>query len=105
MPKLDDNLGWDLKIFCNSNWEGDPKTRVSVMGFIIYLLSVSICWRFKSQKVVTLLSTEAKYVAISEALKELKFIYYLLSDLHIKVNLLIVVKRTTLDQFLCPKML
>jgi hypothetical protein len=41
---------------------------------------------------VTLLSTEAEYVAISEAVKELKFIYYLLSDLHIKVNLPIVVK-------------
>jgi hypothetical protein len=41
---------------------------------------------------VTLSSTEAKYVAISKAVKELKFIYYLLSDIHIKVNLPIVVK-------------
>jgi hypothetical protein len=41
---------------------------------------------------VTLSSTEVKYVAISDAVKELKFIYYLLSDLHIKVNLPIVVK-------------
>jgi hypothetical protein len=41
---------------------------------------------------VTLSSTEAEYVAISEAIKELKFIYYLLSDLHIKVNLPVVVK-------------
>jgi hypothetical protein len=95
--KLDNNLGWDLKIFCDSNWAGDPKTRVSVMGFIIYLLSVPICWRSKSQKGVTLLSTEAKYVAISEAVKELKFIYYLLSDLHIKVNLPIVVKTDNIE--------
>jgi hypothetical protein len=65
---------------------------VSVTGFIIYLLNVPICWRSKSQKGVTLLSTEAEYVAISKAIKELKFIYYLLSDLHIKVNLPIVVK-------------
>jgi hypothetical protein len=41
---------------------------------------------------VTLSSTEAEYVAISEAIKELKFIYYLLCDLHIKLNLPIVVK-------------
>jgi hypothetical protein len=61
-------------------------------GFSIYLLSVPICWHSKSQKGVTLSSTEAEYVAISEAIKELKFIYYLLSDLHIKVNLPIVVK-------------
>jgi hypothetical protein len=65
---------------------------VSVTGFIIYLLSVPICWRSKSQKGVTLLSTEAEYVAIFKAVKELKFIYYLLSDLQIKVNLPIVVK-------------
>jgi hypothetical protein len=41
---------------------------------------------------VTLSSTEVEYVAISEAVKELKFIYYLLCDLHIKLNLSIVVK-------------
>jgi hypothetical protein len=91
-PKLDNNFGWNLKIFCDSNWAGDAETRVSVTGFTIYLLSVPICWRSKSQKGVTLSSTEAEYVAISEANKELKFIYYLLIDLHIKVNLPIVVK-------------
>jgi hypothetical protein len=61
-------------------------------GFIIYLLNIPIYWRSKSQKGVTLSSTEAKYMTISEAFKELKFIYYLLNDLHIKVNLPIVVK-------------
>jgi hypothetical protein len=55
-------------------------------------LNLPICWHSKSQKGVTLLSTEAKYVAISKTIKELKFIHYLLSDLHIKVNLPIVVK-------------
>jgi hypothetical protein len=34
-PRLDNNLGWDLKIFCDSDWAGDPKTRVIVTGFII----------------------------------------------------------------------
>jgi hypothetical protein len=39
-----------------------------------------------------LLSTEAKYVAISEAVKEVKFVFYLLCDLQIKVKLPVVVK-------------
>jgi hypothetical protein len=91
-PRLDNNLGWDLKTFCNIDEVGHPGTRASVTGFIISLLSVPICWRSKSQQGVTISSTEAEYVAISEAVKELKFIYYLLSDLHIKVNLPIVVK-------------
>jgi hypothetical protein len=68
-PKLDNNLGWDLKKFCGSDWADDPETRVSLTGLIIYLLNVPICWRSKSQKGVTLLSTEAKYIAISEAFK------------------------------------
>jgi hypothetical protein len=54
---------------------------------------------------VTSLSTEAEYVAIFKAVKELKFIYYLLSDLHIKVNLPIVVKTDNIGAILCPKML
>jgi hypothetical protein len=91
-PRLDNNLGWDLKMFCDRNWSDYSETRVSVTGFIIYLLNVPICWLSKSQKGVTLLSTEAEYVAIPEAVKELKFIYYLLNDLHIKVNLPIMVK-------------
>jgi hypothetical protein len=76
---------------------------VSVTGFIIYLLSVPICWRSKSQKGVTLSSKEAKYVAISEAVKELKFIYYLLSDLHIKINLPIVVKTDNIGTIFMSK--
>jgi hypothetical protein len=92
MPKLDDDFSWNLKVFYDSDWAGEPETRVSVTGFVIYLLDVPVCWRSKSQKGVTLSSTEAEYVAISEAVKEVKFIYYLLCDFHIKVNLPIIIK-------------
>jgi hypothetical protein len=78
--------------FCDSDWAGDPEIRVSVTGFVIYLLDVPVWWRSKSQKGVTLLSTDAEYVAIFEAIKEVKFIYYLLCDFHIKVNLTIIIK-------------
>jgi hypothetical protein len=91
-PIVDNNLGWKLKIFCDRDWAGDPKTRVGMTGLIIYLLNILIYWCSKSQKEVTLSSTEAKYVAISDDVKDLKFIYHLLSDFHIKVNLLIMVK-------------
>jgi hypothetical protein len=56
------------------------------------LLGVPVCWRSKSQKGVTLSSTEAVYVAISEAVKEVKFIYYLFCDFHIKVILPVIIK-------------
>jgi hypothetical protein len=44
------------------------------------------------QRGVTLSSSEAEYVAISESVKEIKFVYYLLKDVGIKVNLPIIVK-------------
>ena len=92
MPKIEDSEDWNLKIFCDSDWAGDAETRISVTGFIVYLLDVPICWRSKGQRSVALSSTEAEYVAISEAAKEIKFIYYLLTDIHVKVKLPIVVK-------------
>jgi hypothetical protein len=90
-PKIE-NQNWTLKVFCDSDWAGDPETRISVTGFIIYLLNVPICWRSKGQRGVTLSSSEAEYVAISEAAKEIKLIFYLLKDIGVDVQLPIVVK-------------
>ena len=73
--------------YCNSDWAGDAETRISVTGFIIYLLGVPICWRSKGQKGVTLSSSEAEYAAMSEAVKENRFVYYLLENLGISVKL------------------
>jgi hypothetical protein len=59
----------------NSNWAGDSETRISVTGFIVNLMNVPVFWRSKAQRGVTLSSSEAEYVAISEAVKEITFIY------------------------------
>jgi hypothetical protein len=83
---------WSLHIFCDSDWAGDSEKRISVTGFIVYLINVQVCWRSKAQRGVTLSSSEAEYVAISEAVKEIKFIYYLLREIGIEVNLPITVK-------------
>jgi hypothetical protein len=45
-----------------------------VTGFIIYLQGAPVCWRSMAQKGVTLSSSEAEYVAISDAVKEIKFL-------------------------------
>jgi hypothetical protein len=81
-----------LKIFCDSDLAGVPETRISVIGFIVCLLDLPICWRSKAQSRVKLSSAEAEYIAIFEAAKEIKFIYYLLKDLHAQVNFPIIVK-------------
>jgi hypothetical protein len=55
-------------------------------------MNVPVCWRSKVQRVVTLSSSKAEYVTISEAVKKIKFIYYLLREIRIEVNLLFTVK-------------
>jgi hypothetical protein len=83
---------WSLHVFCDSDWVGDSEKRISVTGFIVYLMNVPVCWRSKAQRGVTLSSSEAEYVAMSEAVKEIMFIYYLLREIGIEVNLPITVK-------------
>jgi hypothetical protein len=34
---------WDLVLYCDSDWAGDPESRISVTGFIMHLLGVTIC--------------------------------------------------------------
>ena len=83
---------WDLVSYCDSDWAGDPESRISVTGFIMYLLGVPICWRSKAQKGVTLSSSKAEYVAMLEAVKEIRFIFYLLRSMFIEVKLPIIVR-------------
>jgi hypothetical protein len=83
---------WSLCVFCDSNWARDSETRISVTGFIVYLMNVPVCWRSRAQRGLTLPCSEAEYVAISEAVKESKFIYYILQRIGIDIELPIIVK-------------
>jgi hypothetical protein len=50
MQPVDDGNYWDLVSYCDSNWAGDAETRISVTGFIIYLLGVPMVWTSKATK-------------------------------------------------------
>jgi hypothetical protein len=52
-------------------------------------MSVPVCLRSKGQRVVTLSISEAEYVAISEAVNEVKFIDSFLKEIGIEIELLI----------------
>jgi hypothetical protein len=62
MQPIEEGKDWDLVSYCDSHWAGDAETRISVTGFIIFLLGVPICWRSKGQKGVTLSSSKAENV-------------------------------------------
>ena len=55
-------------------------------------MGVPLTWKSKSQRSVTLSSSEAEYVALLEAAKEIKFVYQLLQSIGIDIKLPITVK-------------
>jgi hypothetical protein len=92
-PKKEKNeTEWSIVAFSDSDYAGDSETRVSIAGFILYLMGVPISWKSKGQKGVTLSSSEAELVALSEAAKEVKFVFQVLQSMGIKVKLPIVVR-------------
>ena len=54
-------------ILAKCNYVGYLVSRRSISGFILYVLGASVSWQSKSQKSVSLSSSEAEYIAISEA--------------------------------------
>ena len=88
MPKSPDGtMKWNLVSFSDSDWAGDKDNRRSINGFIIFLCGVPIVWRSKQQKTVALSSSEAEFVAISEAVKEILFVLQLLRTMNIPVEI------------------
>lgn len=83
---------WDMKMYCDSDYAGDKESRISITGFILYLMDVPISWKSKSQKNVTLSSSEAEYIALSEAAKEIKFVVQILISMKIPVSIPIIVR-------------
>jgi hypothetical protein len=55
--------------------------------FIVYLMGAPISWKSKAQRGVTLSSSEAEFVALSEAAKEIKFLVQVLISMEIPVRL------------------
>jgi transposase InsO family protein len=83
---------FDIETFCDSDFAGDKETRISVSGFIIYLCGVAISWRSKAMRHVTLSSSEAEYVSLSEAAKEVKFIVQVIESMGIEVEKPVVIR-------------
>jgi hypothetical protein len=91
-PILDIKDAWSMVGYRDSDYATDHKTRISISGYTLYLMGVPISWRSKGQKSVTLSSTEAEYIAMSECAKEIKFVHQLLTSMGIKLDLPIVVR-------------
>ena len=82
---------WVLKALSDSYFASDKETRISIYGYVIYFCGIPIAWRSKGMKSVVLSTTEAEYMALSEVVKELKFIVQLLQTMNIAVQFSITV--------------
>ena len=80
-----------LKLVVDAEFAGDKDTRKSIMGRVIYLNGTVIGWNSKGQGSVTLSTTEANYVSMSEGMKDLLFIEMCLNYIKMKVDLPMVV--------------
>ena len=78
---------WKMEALSDSDFANDKDTRYSVYGYIIYFCGVPVAWKSKSMKSIVLSTTEAEYVALSEVVKEIKFLYQMLRNMEIKVPL------------------
>ena len=62
---------FNLTGFSDSDWAGDISTRWSTNGHVFQINGSTVSWKSKKQNSVALSSTEAEYIALSEATKEL----------------------------------
>ncbi|XP_065635657.1 LRR receptor-like serine/threonine-protein kinase HSL2 [Quercus suber] len=76
-------IGASLKLqgYVNTDFTGDIDSRKSTTGFVFTLGGTTLSWASNPQKIVTLSTTEAKYVATIEAGKEMIWLHGFLDEL------------------------
>ena len=75
--------GASLKLqgYVDADFAGDINSRKSTTGFFFTLGGTAISWASNLQKIVTLSTTEAEYVAATEAKKEMIWLHDFLDEL------------------------
>ena len=90
-PKIPEDVWkWDMVMYSDSDWASAKDTRNSITGFILFVLDCPVIWRSRQQPVILLSLSEAKTYALSEAAKEIAFVYQLLMTMGIETELPII---------------
>ncbi|KAG9450795.1 hypothetical protein H6P81_010760 [Aristolochia fimbriata] len=77
----DESLGQCIVGYSDSDYAGDLDKRRSTTGYLFTLAKASISWKSTLQSTVALSTTEAEYMAITEAVKETIWLHGLLKNL------------------------
>ena len=73
-----------LEAYSDADWTGDIDSRKSTTGYLICFGNGAVSWQSKLQKCVALSTTEAEYIAITEACKELIWMKRFLHELGVR---------------------
>ena len=74
-----------LTAWVDADHANDPDGRKSITGFVITLAGGPISWRSRKQKVTTLSTNEAEYVALCEVAREITYFRKLIGELGFKI--------------------
>ncbi|OWY95693.1 Copia type Polyprotein, partial [Phytophthora megakarya] len=75
------NCDRGLEGYSDADWAGDIESRRSTSGYAFMMNGGCISWRSKKQRTVALSSTEAEYMALSEATQEAVWLKVFLCEL------------------------
>lgn len=76
----------NMEGYVDADWAGNKSDRRSYTGFIFKFSESAISWESRKQRTIALSSTEAEYMAISEAAKEAIYFKNLLYELTGQAN-------------------
>ena len=72
--------------YCDSDWAQCPDDRKSTTGYVVQVGGGPVAWQCKKQHTVALSTTEAEFVAITEATKDVLWVTYFLTELGIEYD-------------------
>eukprot|EP00268_Persea_americana_P019114 TRINITY_DN19787_c0_g1_i2.p1 TRINITY_DN19787_c0_g1~~TRINITY_DN19787_c0_g1_i2.p1 ORF type:complete len:131 (+),score=22.65 TRINITY_DN19787_c0_g1_i2:608-1000(+) len=79
----DDSIVQHVVGYVDSDYVGDLDKRRSTTGYVFTLVRGSVSWRSTLQSTIALLTIEAKYMAVAEAIKDAIWLQGLLDSMGI----------------------
>jgi hypothetical protein len=73
-----------ITVFCDSDWAQDKDDRKSTSGYVVLMAGGPVSWRCKKQPTVALSATEAEFVALTEATRDVIWLTHFLDELGIQ---------------------
>lgn len=90
MFERQDDINQPVIGYVDSDYAGNVDTRKSLTGFLFTLYGTAISWKSSLLSVVALSTTEAEYIALTEAIKEAMWLKGITNELGINQGQLVV---------------